>query len=254
MKDFFSPTTLDYGVIDKKIIIAIQFKEDPNQPERLTNFNFLKTHYEKTFPNWQIIFGYADDESGKFNYGISANKNLHTAFVELGADICYLSDADTLVSTDALIEAIMHASNTGEYTVPYTYAVEISKDKSEKIFIGQTINIDKEDMMPVCKEINNGKYYLIPSGGCNVIPRNVYEDEIRFEERYDGYAPHDVAIHKDYLDKYGKLFYFVEGVMYSMWNKRPFDYKKFKQNYDILEQYHNIKFASSFSKSTFNKI
>jgi hypothetical protein len=256
LRDFFTPAILDYNIIEKKVVIAIQFKEDPDQPERLVNFNFLKNHYEQTFPNWKIIFGYGDDKSGNFNYGISANKNLHSAFAEHDADICYLTDADTLVSTDALIEAISYSINTGEYSVPYTYVIETDREKTEKIFKNEKPQIDEKSLIPVCREIIDGKYYLIPSGGCNVIPRKIYEDGLRFEERYDGYAPHDVAMHKDYLDKYKKLFYFTEGIMYSIWNKRSFDSKKFKYNNDILKNYHDVDFNSSWPnpKSDFLKI
>jgi predicted glycosyltransferase involved in capsule biosynthesis len=238
LKDFFSPTTLDYSTIDKKVVIAIQFKEDPDQPERLVNFNFLKEHYEKTFPNWKIIYGYVDDKYGKFNYGKSANQNLYNAFVEHGADVCYLSDADCLISTDALIEAVLYASQTGEYCVPYNRVLEITQQQSNELFKSGSCVINEKDLIGVCTKIVNGKYDLIPSGGTNVIPRNIYEDGIRFEERYLGYAFDDVSIHKDYLDKYKKLFHFTEGVMYSLWNERPFNPKNFEYNRAVLNHFH----------------
>ena len=257
MRDFFSPTTLDYNLIDKKVVIAIRFKEDPEQPIRLVNFNFLKAHYEKTFPNWTVMFGYVDDDFGNYSYGKTANYLMDKVFIEHQADIGYISDADTWVSTDALIESILYSIKTEEHSVPYTYVVETDKEQSEKIFKNENPCIDSDNFIPVCKEIVNGKYYLIPSGGCNVIPRKIYEDGLRFEEGYDGYAPDDVAFHKSYLDKYNRLFHFEEGLLYSVWNERPYNDKKFKSNYKILKEKYNVDFHSSYhkkNKTTFTKI
>jgi hypothetical protein len=59
---------------------------------------------------------------------------------------------------------------------------------------------------------------MYPCSGVIAVPVHVYNELRGFDTRIKGWGPEDVAFHVNYLNKYRKLFTYLEGTSHSTYN------------------------------------
>jgi hypothetical protein len=214
-KSFFSKSELNYIKINKNVKVVIPWRKSES---RINIFNFLINWYKNNFPEWEIIL--SDSKSELFNLSASRNQGIKKSF-ELGADIVLVTDADFFPSKDSLIKAILIADKTNELTLPYNTYIELTYDGTNE-FINMNPNslnmYNKKNGNPELIDGKTNRFWVC--SGMNIITKSLFEDFGGFDENYVGWGHEDTDYHKRYLDKYGKLFTYIEGIGCSLEHSR----------------------------------
>lgn len=215
LNSFFSNPTILNVDSSLNVKVVIPWRESDS---RKRIFDFLINWYKKEFPKWEIIL--SDSNSAIFNLSSSRNLGIQKA-IKLGADIVIVSDADFFTSKDTLIKAVSNALQTNNITVPYTQYAELTYEGTEKFlnYEEESLNMFKnKNSNPVLINGKTDRFWVC--SGCNIITKQVFLDFGGFDENYEGWGQEDIDYHKRYLDKYGRLFDYIEGVAVSLEHSR----------------------------------
>lgn len=205
-----------------KIVVIIPWRETP---ERLPAFVKVNRFYKENFSKIPVHF--SDSNSLKFNRSSACNRGIVNA-INKGYDIAIINDADCLPQKRSLLSAIELSYQTSQIVVPYNEYHEYGKNDLEKFFVDY-----KSD--------------LIPCSGTVVIPLSLFrENQIGFfEEELDAWGPEDQFFHKQYIDKIGKPFASIPGILVSMYTSDTVrgPNPKFAKFYEELKAYKESLFS-----------
>ena len=196
---------LKYGY-SYPMIISVVMPWRPT-PDRISIFNKLVEWYKKELPDLQI--NTVDAGGDVFNLSASRNKGISQAIAK-GADIVIVSDADTFPNKKSLLSACENAYRNKTITLPYKRYHFTRRDKFEE---NNTFESWYEHTPPVIAP-EGGNQTFAPCSGIVVIPKEVYAEIGGFDENYVGWGPEDQDYHRTYLNRYGKLFDYIEGDAY----------------------------------------
>jgi len=214
-KSFFSNSDLDLIKIKENIKIVIPWRESKS---RVEIFKHLINWYTINFPTWEIIL--SDSGDSLFNLSASRNKGIKKA-ISLGADVVVVSDADFFTSKDSLIKSVLNAIKTDNLSVPYTEYIELTEYGTTEF-----LKNNKDSLSMFNRKNNNPKLIngftnrFWVCSGINIITKNLFEDFGGYDENYSGWGQEDIDYHKRYLDKYGILFDYIEGISVSLEHSR----------------------------------
>ena len=214
-KDFFSYSDLKLVEIEKNIKVVIPWRESKS---RLEIFNFLINWYKLNFPTWEIVL--SDSGDTLFNLSASRNRGIEKA-ISLGADVVLVSDADFFTSKDSLINSVINSIKTENISVPYTEYIHLTEYGTKEF-----LKLNPESLFMFSKKNNNpvlldGKTErLWDCSGMNIITKETYLNFGGYDEQYSGWGQEDIDYHKRYLDKYGRLFDYIDGIAVSLEHSR----------------------------------
>lgn len=214
-KSYFSKSFLDNIIVNKKIAVVIPWRRTESRAEI---FTYLTKWYCKEFPTFSIIL--SDSNHQIFNLSSSRNKGIIEAF-EGGADIVLSSDADFFPSKDSLIKAILNSIKTEHISLPYNDYVELSYEGTKKFLEERPESINLHNRRNTNPKLKDGKTdRLWVCSGLLVITKKTFNELGGFDENYVGWGQEDIDYHKRYLDKYGRLFDYIDGIGVSLEHSR----------------------------------
>jgi GR25 family glycosyltransferase involved in LPS biosynthesis len=235
--NYFSSSVLDTVPINKKVSVVIPWRPTES---RISLLDFLIKWYSKEFPNFNIILSDSDHE--QFNLSASRNVGISQAFAE-GADIILSSDADFFPSKDSVIKAILNSSKTNNISVPYNDCRELTYEGTLEFLKENTESINMYDRRNDNPKLIDGKAdRLWMCSGLVVITKKVFEEIGNFDENYVGWGQEDIDYHQRYLDKYGKLFDYIDGTALSLSHSRDNWKLQNNNNIDYFKSKHGDKY------------
>lgn len=213
--NFFLEPILKDVKFDKPIAIVIPWRETPS---RITLFNYLVEWYSREFPLFKIIV--SDSGHEKFNVASSRNLGIKKSFDE-GHEVVICSDADVFVSKDSIIKSLLNAISTNNITIPYTELRKINEGGTQKFLKNDSQSFEMIEMKRKVPVLTKEKLQnLTPCAGIMIITKSLFYEFGGFDENYSGWGLEDTDYHKRYLDKYGRLFDYVEGFCLSLYHSR----------------------------------
>jgi len=198
-----------------KIAVVIPWRAVPS---RIPAFEKVIDFYKNNFPDFKVI---TSDSNGEI-YNLSQSRNLGAKkAIEGGAEIIIFNDADSFAKPDLIQKAIEYSIENNEIVAPYNKmhqhndAKETSlffKDFDYKLPIGEIVSAPQAspDGSPPTK------WY--PCSGIIVVPKNIFLELRGFEEKIEGWGPEDLLFHKNYFNRYGKIFHYLDGDYHSTFN------------------------------------
>lgn len=206
-------------------------------PSRVKPFRFTTNFYKENFSDFEIILCDSGDEL--FNAGKSRNIGIKKA-IEAGADIIILSDADVYVAKSLLNDAIDNAIKNDTITAPYVRENYLSAAGTRLLVNGKKDfkkYIARTNSAPVIVDGVPNKY--APCSLIIVAPSKILSDLGGYDEVFEGWGAEDQALHKKYYDKYGKLFDYIEGDIYTMFHE--YEWKvNVKDNLDYFKDEYGV--------------
>lgn len=201
-------------------------------PDRIPIFNKLMAWYKKELPDIQI--NTVDAGGDIFNVSASRNKGIIQA-IDLGADVVIVSDADTFSNKKSLLLACQGAYRNKSITLPYTRCHLTRRDKFEKSGEFDPIYTLHAPSLA----LNGEEQILYPCSSVVVIPKEVYKEIGGFDENYIGWGIEDQDYHRTYLNRYGKLFDYIDGDVYLVDHNRNDEWSNesvVKNNHDYFKE------------------
>jgi len=181
-------------------------------------FQKLILWYKKNFPNINIIL--ADSKHKVFNLSASRNIGIKQSF-NSGADIVLVSDADFFSSKQNITLAIENTLSTERLSLPYTTYLELDIKGTSLFLENNHEYINSYKVKSHRPELINGNTNILwPCSGMNIFSKKVFNEVGPFDENYIGWGQEDIDYHKRYLDMYGTLFDYIDGLGISLDHKR----------------------------------
>lgn len=231
--NFFLEPTLPDTPIDKTVSVVIPWRETPSRVEL---FNYLIGWYSNNFPSFKIVL--SDSEHETFNLAASRNIGIKRAFDD-GSDIVICSDSDVFVSKDSIVKSILNAIDTNNITIPYKELRKITKDGTDRFLQNDAQSFDMlERKASVPYLVENEPQRLSPCAGILIITKNLFSEFGGFDESYSGWGVEDVDYHKRYLDKYGRLFDYIDGSIISLYHSKEEWLNPDNRNVDLFKSKH----------------
>lgn len=204
-----------------KISVIIPWRE---QPSRLFAYEKLIEWYQYYFPNLEIIV--SDSDTEKFQLSRARNLGAQKA-IDMGSDIIIFNDADAFSDPKSLQNAIAHAEQFNEASVPYSTVYQHERNDESEFFFNKIFMKNRPALF--YKKMGRPLYKpsilktglpkrLYPCSLVNVFPVNIFQELGGFNEDIKTWGPEDILLHRKYFDKYNKLFVYVEGVVHSTYN------------------------------------
>lgn len=234
---FFSVPKISETVITSKVKIVIPWRASES---RLPIFKRLIAWYAIQFPSWEIVL--ADSGSEIFNLAASRNVGANQAF-GLGADVVLISDADFFPSKDSVVRSVIRALRTDHICTPYYEYRELSYEGTEQFLAGNSDSMDmdvKRNYLPKLVDGKTDRFWVC--SGMFVITKKLFEEFGGFDENFEGWGQEDIDYHKRYLDKYGRLFDYVDGVGLSLEHSREEWMMEDGRNRDYFVQKHGDQY------------
>ena len=198
-----------------KVFLVIPWRETKT---RKPVFDKLILWYKDNFSNFSII--QSDSNHEIFNLSASRNIGIKQSF-DRGADIVLVSDADFFSSKKNIMLAIENTLNTENLSVPYTTYLELNEKGTSLFLENDDEYIDNYKVKSYRPELIDGYTNILwPCSGMNVFSKKVFNEVGPFDENYVGWGQEDIDYHKRYLDAYGKLFDYTDGLGLSLDHKR----------------------------------
>lgn len=235
--NFFLESTLNNIEISQKVALVIPWRATPS---RITLFDHLIDWYSKEFPCFEIILSDSGHET--FNLSASRNMGIKKAFSG-GNQVVICSDSDVFVSKDSVIKSILSAVDTNNITVPYTELRKISQEGTEKFLNNDSKSFDMTERITEVPSLTEGeKQRLSPCAGIIILTDTIFNEFGGFDESYSGWGIEDIDYHKRYLDKYGRLFDYIDGSLISLYHSRAEWTNPDSRNIDLFKS----KYGSNF--------
>jgi hypothetical protein len=145
--------------------------------ERERAWGFVRAHYERQFPDWELIEGSCD---GAWSKGVA----VADAYSRTDDGVLIIADADSFISGDAHLRAAVDHLAEWHWVVPHSYVYRLNKRATQKVYEGAE---------PHPKQVRRPKYFGPPGGGIVVLRRSAYDEVRGIDERYCGWGGEDVS-------------------------------------------------------------
>ena len=214
-KSYFSDSILNNKVISKKITVVVPWRPTES---RIKICDYMLNWYSLEFPEFDIVL--CDSKHETFNLSASRNIGIRKAFNE-GSDVVLAVDADFFPAKDSLIKAILNSINTDRISIPFNRHVEVTLEGTKEFLNKNPLSIDMNKQITTTPKLVNGQTdRLWICSGLIVITKKAFEELGEFDENYIGWGQEDIDYHKRYLDKYGRLFDYIDGFGMSLEHSR----------------------------------
>lgn len=198
-----------------KITVVIPWRAVPS---RVPAFERLIKFYEEKFPDLEVI---PSDSIGE-KYNISQSKNLGAKkAIDSGADIIIFNDADTFANPESIKLAVKNSLENNEITAAYNRIHQHYNAQETNLFFRQLdykLNIGEIVPAPTLPADGTPPLRWHPCSSALAVPKEIFLELGGFEESIEGWGPEDILFHKNYFDRYGKLFSYVDGDSHSTYN------------------------------------
>lgn len=198
-----------------KISVIIPWR---SHPSRIQAFDKVVDFYKNNFTDFDIII--SDSLDVDFNLAQARNLGAKKS-IENNTDLLIFNDADFFTSAEALKRAITFAIKNNEIVAPYNRYFQHTNAKETSVFfrrLDYNLKLGKEFSPPNLSHSDDLPRRLWPCSGCIVVPANIFKELGGFEEKIKGWGPEDTMFHRQYFDRYGKLFAYVAGSAHSTFN------------------------------------
>ena len=234
---FFSDSLLNNLISNKKISLVIPWRPTNS---RIEIFDYLINWYSTEFPEINIVLSDSDHE--KFNLSASRNKGILKAIND-GAELILSSDADFFPSKDVLTRAIYNSLNTDRISVPYNDYIELTYEGTQKFLKNDKSCMHMYNKRNFNPRLVNGKTdRLWVCSGLLAITKEKFLELGQFDENYIGWGQEDIDYHKRYLDKYARLFDYIDGIGLSLEHSRD----EWKNNSNQNIEYFKSKYGEEY--------
>lgn len=142
----------------------------------------LWQHVSRQWEGWDVVEGH--DNEGTFNRARAINRA-----GEGDWDVAVITDADTLVDTDAVSRAVEQAHVEGRLVLPFRDRKLLTRSGTERILAGD----DRGGAKVSAVQRPGDAYEFISS--CQVVPRPLWDAIGGFDERFQTYGGEDDAFH-----------------------------------------------------------
>jgi predicted glycosyltransferase involved in capsule biosynthesis len=200
-----------------KISVIIPWRE---QPSRTFAYHKLIEWYSNYFPNLELIS--SDSDTQKFELARARNLGAEKAIAG-GADILVFNDADAFAYPQSLQNAIAHAESFNEVALPYSVIYQHKNSRETTVFFKKVFMTNSFKALgrvmnkPTIMDDGLPKK-LYPCSLITVFPSSIFKELGGFNENIKTWGPEDTLIHRQYFDKYNKLFTYVDGAVHTTHN------------------------------------
>lgn len=198
---------------DVRFNIIIPYRETDTRKEI---FNFIYNRYLEWFPNIDIIL--CDSGSEVFNLSASRNIGMKKSF-ENGANVAFVSDADTICSYENIINSISIANESKRVCNPYSDFYFLNKDGTN-LFMNNKDGFKSNANFHLKKEdvVDNVIRNIYPCSSLLAIPDTVFNDTGGYDENFIGWAPEDFDFFLTHIEFYQEPFLYIPGDAFSLYH------------------------------------
>lgn len=157
--------------------VSIIVPYGPGCPWREQAWAYVRAHYEREHPDWQVVVGTC---AGEWSKGAA----LAHAYSDATGAILVLADADSFVAPAVLREAVRLVEAGAPWVMPHRWVQRLQRRFSEEVMAGAPPRRGRN-----CRPSYRG----VMGGGIVVLPREAWETVCGIDERFCGWGGEDIS-------------------------------------------------------------
>lgn len=165
-----------------KVVALVPRLADRGERDRL--WRFCKRYWAEQLPELLVVEGH-DETPGPFNRSAALNRAANGEW-----DAAVILDADTILDAAQIRKGTELAGKSGHLVLPFADRCLLSRQGTRRILDGHRGSWDR---FVQARQKPTDPYVYI--SGCQIVPRQLWEDIGGFDERFESYGGEDDAFH-----------------------------------------------------------